>query len=271
MTSVNTSWRNGALGNKHGSGCVGVAGEGLPAAYYYTHGNLTIRQNSDGTIDVNQTSLTVEQNEISNAEADGSWAEDTWWFHGLYISRSSFTLKDGPSGPSGYGSGVKVWNAGKISHQGQGSGNATSHYSWLSGGSSTGWQRIASSINDLQHNAANTEIYLYAGGLIDYSNTPTTSISIPAAKITLQSTGTGGNDDPTIPTLFEYYPWQRMINNEWYSLNREGGTSNSAGLFRLVGSYNKCTNIQGGATANQHGFTYNNGWQVSPKSGKGAK
>lgn len=265
MTQVNTYWSSGALGDKHSGACVGVAGEGLPAAYYYTHGNLTVRQNEDGTIDINQSSLVVEQNGISNASG-GGWGADTWWFHGLYVSRSSFTLYDGPGGPSGYGSGVKVWDDGKISHEGYGTGNARDHYSWLSSGSSTGWKRIANSIHDLQHNTDNTVIYLYAGGIIDYSSTPTSDISIPAARIALASTGEG----PGIETLFEYYPWQRMINNTWYSLNREGGQSDNAGLFRMADVYNKCTNIQGGTASDQHGFTYNEGWQVSPKSGEGA-
>lgn len=267
-TEVTTSWSSGGLGDKHSSGgsCVGVAGEGLPSAYYYTHGALVIRQNADGTIDIKQSSLSVEQDGISNATSDESWGADTWWFHGLYASRSSFTLYDGPSGPSGYGSGVQLWSDGKISHQGQGTGNASSHYSWLSGGSSTGWKRIANSINELEHNQANTEIYIYVGGLIDYSSTPTTNISIQAKRVTLISSGT-----PGIPSLFDYYPWERHLNNNWMSLNREGGQSTTAGLFRKKnGSWTSCTNRVESNTNNDHGFRYNNGWQKSPKSGQGA-
>lgn len=263
---VSTSWSSGGW-DKHSAGCVGVAGSGLPSAYYYTHGNLDIRQNDDGSIDINQTSLTVEQNAISDANTDGGWGSDTWTFHGLYINKTSFTLYDGPSGPSGYGAGVQAWSPGHISHEGYGSssGNPSSHYSWLSSGSSTGWHRIANSVEELSHNADQTELYLYAGGIIDYASTPTDSISIPAQRIVLRSTG-----NPPIIDLFKYYPWQRRIDNIWYSLNRKGGSQKEVGLFRLNNEYQPCTNRMGTSTTEDHGFVYNNGWQKSPKSGEGA-
>lgn len=265
-TIVTTNWSCGALGDKHGTGCVGVAGTGLPSAYYYAHGTIQVRQNDDGSIDINASSLTVEQTAISNAKPDGSWGGDSWWFHGLYISRYSFTLYDGPNGPSGYGSGVQAWSDGKISHQGYGTGNASSHYSWLSSGGSNGWQRIANSINELESNASHTELYLYAGGLIDYSSTPTSSISIQAARITLHS-----SEDPGIPVLFDYYPWERRIGGSWMSLNRDGGMSTTCGLFRKESNaWDPVLNSMGtGGKAN--GFRYNNGWQKSPKTGQGAQ
>lgn len=266
--TVSTSWSSGSW-DKHSAACVGVAGTGLPSAYYYTHGNLNIRQNDDGSIDIQQTSLSVEQNNISDANTDGGWGSDTWTFHGLYINKTAFTLYDGPSGPSGYGAGVQVWSSGHISHQGYGSESSdpTSHYSWLSSGSSSGWKRIANSVEELDHNSAQTEIYLYAGGIIDYASSPTSSISIPSQRIVLRASG-----EPGIPELFKYYPWQRRINNIWYSLNRSGGSQRVIGLFRrLNNEYQPCTNKVGSTiTADDHGFRYNNGWQKSPKSGEGA-
>lgn len=265
---VSTSWSCGSRGNKQDVSCVGVAGTHLASAYYYTGGGLTIRQNDDGTIDVMQTSLDVQQDSISNAESDGSWSADTWWFHGLYVSRTAFTLNDGPSGPSGHGEGVKVWSDGKISHDGYPGGNPSSHYSWLSSGSSTGWQRIASNIEQIEHSSDGSELYLYAGGLIDYSGSADQVISIPSVRITLRAITGGGS----IQSFFKYYPWERRISGTWYSLNRNGGTSTSAGLFRMVsGSWRPCTNTSGSSvTSDDHGFRYNSGWKKSPKSGQGA-
>lgn len=253
-----TSFSSGALNNKKTVSCVGVAGTGLPAAYYYVHGSINVIVTDMDDVYLQMTSLTVEQNDISDAEEDGSWGSDTWTFHGLYVSTKSFTLTDGPSGASGYGEGKQLWSSGHISHQGYGTGNASSHYSWLSSGSSTGLQRIGA-LEILEHNADYSEIYLYAGGLIDYKSSPTSSISIPSARITLKA------DQPIIEQ--NYYPWERMISNTWYSLNRNGPDSISAGLFRLSGSYQKCLNSDSG---DNHGFRYSNGWKASPKSGQGA-
>lgn len=265
--TVNATWSSGSRGNKHPSGgaCVGVAGAGLPSAFYATNGNISVRMDDDGSIWINETSLTVQQDAISNANTDGSWGGDSWWFHGLYVSTRGFTLVDGPGGPSGYGSGVLAYNGGKISHDGYGTGNASSHYSWLSGGSSTGWQKIANSVDELEHSADNTVIYLYAGGLIDYNSTPTTSISISAARIALNA------PTPGFTQFFDYYPWERRMSNDWKSLNREGGKSTTAGLFRRSsGVWNPCTNTTSSDNSKNHGFRYNNGWQKSPKSGTGA-
>lgn len=263
--SVNTKWSSGYLGNKHpdGGSCVGVAGEGLPSAFYYVHGKLTIEVDDDGAVWLNQTSLTVEQNDISNV-GGGGWGADTWTFHGLYISKDQFTLYDGPGGPSGYGEGVQVWSSGHISHDM--AGLPTSHYSWLSSGSSNGRKKIANSIQDLiKHGNVNedyTEIYFYAGGLIDFSSTPTTSISVKAAKIVLTS------EDGFIADLFDYFPWQRRLSSKWYSLDRDGTSQNVTGLYRKVNSsWRKCTNTLSSGTSNDHGFVYNNGWQKSPRSG----
>lgn len=262
MAIVSTSWSSGTLRTKNSDGswptttksCVGVAGQGLPSAFYYAHGILQIEIRNDGVY-IKQNSLTIEQNGITNT------GEDTWTFQGLYISKNTFTLEDGPNGPSNV-NGKKVYNSGKISHNYD--EGVSRHYSWLSSGDSTGWQKIANNINELEHNQSKTEIYLYAGGLIDFTATPTNNISIEAEKITLQSNGT-----PGISSLFAYFPWQRRIDNEWKSLNRNGSDSTTVGLFRMISNYNPCLN-RTDDQANSHGFTYNNGWQVSPKSGQGA-
>lgn len=274
-TIVNASWECGDLGSKHDGGCVGVAGKGLPSAYYRAFGNISVKLEDDGSVWVNQTSLTVDQSGISNQSSTGGWAStDPWYFHGLFVSTSSFTLTDGPSGPSGYGNGVKVWSDGTIEHDK--SGTPSSHYSYLSNSSSTGWQKLANSIDELSHNNSNEIVYVYIGGLIDFNATPTNSIDIEAVKVSVSSTS-----DPGISSLFEYFPWERyiQINNSltWASLNRDGSKSTTSGLFRMAYTNNQfswmpCTNRPGNtSTSNDHAFRYNGEeWEKSPKSGLGA-
>lgn len=264
-TNVSASWSSGSLGDKHTATCVGVAGKGLPSAYYYCTGTFELRLNADGTIDVRCPSFVCKQTEISNIGADGLFAED-WTFHGLYVNRTSFTLYDSPSGPSGYGSGVKVISNGTITHNRN--QPAGSHDSWLTGATSTGWHRVANNIDQLSHNADWSQVYLYCAGLIDYNATPTDSISIAAARVTLTKPS---QDAPWVDDWIDYYPWERMISGEFYSLNRDGGPSQqtATGLFRKVsGVYRPVGNTDSGD--DDHGFRYNNGWKKSPKSGKGA-
>lgn len=264
MTIVSTTWSSGVLGDKRQTSCVATAGQNKLGAYYHAAGNLEIRQNSDGSIDIRQTSLTLEQNGISNATSSGGWGSDTWTFHGLYVSRSPFSLYDGPEGPSGFGEGVKVWSEGHISHEGYGTGNASNHYTWLSSGGSTGWQRIANSINEVEH-TGNTEVFLYLGGLIDFASSATNGINIDAERVIMRP-------ESDFSDFFEYYPWAIRKNGEWQSLNREGPKSTTAGLFiRKNGVFRPCTNRPGDDTSNDHGFMRVNGvWRKSPKLGKGA-
>lgn len=117
-------------------------------------------------------------------------------------------------------------------------------------------------VSQWQRSENGDTIYYYALGYVYNGGSVTTeAIAMNSVQfsITVQD----------VPELFEYYPWQRMIDREWYSLNRNGGKATTAGLFRKInGAWTPMTNIQGGS--NSHGFVYNNGWQISPKSGKGA-
>lgn len=265
--NVSAPWLSGSLGGKHTPSCVGVAGEGLPSAYYYCSGTFDLRLNGDGSIDVSCPSFVCKQSGISNVGLDGSFGTD-WTFHGLYVNKTSFTLYDSPLGPSGYGAGVKVYSNGTVVHNHNQS--ASSHDSWLSGATSTGWQRLANSINELAHNADWSQVYLYCAGLIDFDATPTTSISISAAQIVLEKP-TNQPDVPWVDEWIDYYPWERIISGEYYSLNRDGGPSQqtATGLFRMVSNaYRPVSNTD--SNDDNHGFRYNNGWQKSPKSGKGA-
>lgn len=267
-TIVSTTWASGSLGNKHpdGGACVGVAGKGLPSAYYYSHGTLSVKQEDDGSIWLNQTTLTVEQNAISNATTSGAWGSQFWTFDGLWAQKTPFSVYDGPSGAhwNNWVDGVRLWNAGNVSHDGYPNGNPSSHYSWLSGGSSTGWQKIANSVDELESNSAHDRLYVYICGYIYYGSVPTDDIEVHSIRVELTGSGT-----PGIPELFEYYPWERRIDGIWYSLNRNGGKATDAGLFRKSGgAWNPCTNRLSGEP--NHGFRYNGGWQKSPKTGTGA-
>jgi len=264
-SNVSAAWSSGKLEDKYTETCVGVAGKDLPSAYYYCSGTFELRLNADGTIDVRCPSFVCKQSEISNVGADGSYAED-WTFHGLYVSKTSFTLKDGPSGPSGYDSGVKVISSGTVTHDRN--QPASSHDSWLTGATSIGWSRLANSVNELAHSADWSQVYVYCAGIIDYNATPTSSISITAARITLSKPG---DDDPWIDDWIDYYPWERRISGEFHSLNRDGGPSQqtATGLFRKVSNAYRAVGNTDGDDDN-HGFRYNGGWKKSPKSGKGA-
>lgn len=114
-------------------------------------------------------------------------------------------------------------------------------------------------------NEAGTELFYYVAGYINTNSGSVLSraLSMDAVKLSLTSTDN--------PEFFEYYPWQRMIEGRWMSLNRDGGKSTTIGLFRkLNGTWNPCTNMDSPDISKQHAFRYNNGWQRSPKSGEGA-
>lgn len=108
----------------------------------------------------------------------------------------------------------------------------------------------------------NQRITLYALGMV-LSNMPTTVNEINtlnAYPLTI--------DVPA--KLLKYYPWERRINNIWYSLNRNGYDSTESGLFRREnGKWAPVLN-SGIASEEQNGFRYKNGWVKSPKSGTGA-
>lgn len=112
-------------------------------------------------------------------------------------------------------------------------------------------------------NADSTELYYYMAGYIDTNSNLTlqNAITMDAVKLAISSSYN--------PEFFEYFPWQRRLGGVWMSLNRNGLNS-TTGLYRMVnGIYRPCTNMHGNASKS-HGFIYNNGWQISDKSGQGA-
>lgn len=136
--------------------------------------------------------------------------------------------------------------------------------------------------NDVTHDQLIADGYKKTMNFEDWPNT-NIGITMYALAAVLSNMPTTVNDNCTLtahplvidansnPKLFKYYPWERKINGEWWSLNRNGGQSTTAGLFRKVnGVWTPCTNRTVADTSQDHGFRYNNGWKKSPKSGKGA-
>lgn len=225
--------------------CVGVATEGLTRLYTYfrVSGTATFRQNDDGTIDFKVNSVTISQDNVQN---DG-YPNSPFYFHGLYANRNPFTIYDDPSGHSNF-IGLKVTSAGNMTHSGN-PGTCSGTFSGLN------YVRIANNISELIGDGENVKVFI--GGLVDYQATPTGNVTINAMDLNFEA-------DNGFDEFLDYYPWERKINGTWKSLNR---SESGAGLYRKVsGSW---VGLKNGGETN-HGFRYNNGWQVSPKSGQGA-
>lgn len=127
----------------------------------------------------------------------------------------------------------------------------------------SGYVKVNSNITTSGSDSSSRTAWTWLSGVVSYGSPDTDPIWMPSQKVSISS-------NEILDLIFDYYPWQRRISDIWYSLNRNGSSSTSAGLFRRIdGSYSKCTNVNGDASKS-HGFRYNNGWQVSPKSGQGA-
>lgn len=73
-------------------------------------------------------------------------------------------------------------------------------------------------------------------------------------------------DGSWVPKVFEYYPWGRQINNEWWSHNRSGGS-----LTRYSGSAWADIKNREDSANDSKGFRYNgSSWEISPKTGREA-
>lgn len=128
----------------------------------------------------------------------------------------------------------------------------------------TGWIQVPS-IKTWNKDNSLKELSFYGAWQWYFNSNVDNAQTSNSAKITIY-----GGSGSGFEVLFEYYPWERRIDNNWYSLNREGPDSTSAGLFKKSGAWNKALNIEGDADQS-HGFRYNNGWQISPKTGEGAQ
>lgn len=125
----------------------------------------------------------------------------------------------------------------------------------------SGWVKVNAWTTTSGTDPVTRSAWVWLSGAVSYGTPTNDDVWMSSTKIQIDST-------EILDILFDYFPWERRISGTWYSLNREGPRSTTAGLFRLNGTWTPCTNQQSGS--NNHGFRYNNGWQRSPKSGQGA-
>lgn len=234
--TVDASFTSGSYGSKATSSCVGIAGAGLPSAFFYAEGELAIERRDDGSIWVNCMGFSCKQSGMSNANTDGTWGDDDWTFQGLYCSRSDFDVNITSSGIST--AGYAVTGTAHMTHEGYTGAGTTggspiSHVVASDAVSSKGWVRVASSINEVEHTADGETLYLYFAGGITFSQAVTSSITINAVRIPF----TGQE----VPQLFDYVPCAVRSGASWLSCNREGGKLQ----LKVGGGWRDCKNSYG--------------------------
>lgn len=116
-----------------------------------------------------------------------------------------------------------------------------------------GWYLLGN-IDDLETDHK-TYFNFYIAFPVKNTNGQTDFKEIPAFQIHV--------DDPWVPVIFEYFPWGRKIDGEWWSHNRDGGR-----LSRYNSGWQDVKNIEGN-TGESKGFRFNGSdWAVSPRTGR---
>lgn len=250
--TVTSSFTSGAYGAKATQSCIGIAGAGLPSAFFYTTGTISIKREDDGSVWVKCDALSASQDSMSNANTDGSWGDDDWTLQGFFCNKSSFTLTIDSSGQ--HASGVNLISAVHMSHEGYGTGNASSHRVYSDAITSKGWLKVADSIDSLEHTSDGETLYLYFAGGVTFSQAVTSAITVNSVKIAF----TGQE----IPQLFDYVPCAVRSGSDWLSCNREGGKLQ----LKSGGSWGDLTNSYGDGES--HVFIRKDGgWVNSEKIG----
>lgn len=212
MVEVTVSFTSGARGNKKQQSCIGIAGAGLPSAYFYAEGTLTIQNRGSDGVWVRCDSFYCNQWHMSNAEPSGAWGTDDWTLQGLFASKSAFTLTIDSSGQ--HAAGVNLIDPVHMSHDY--SQSASDHTVWSDAITSKGFQKVADSAAELPHSEDGKVMWLYLAGGITFSQSVTDPVEVNAAEVSM----TGGD----IPVLFDYIPCAIKAGSAWKSCNREGGT-----------------------------------------------
>lgn len=118
----------------------------------------------------------------------------------------------------------------------------------------SGWY-YAGKVEDLERDG-NSAIYLYVAYPVENTGGTVNTLDISSYQIRI-------DDSSVVPSIFEYYPWGRIISNEWRSHNRQGGS-----LKRYNSGWQDVKNTYG-STANSKGFRYNgSSWDISPVTGR---
>lgn len=212
MVEVSVSFASGTLGVKDSQSCVGIAGAGLPSAYFYAEGELTVQNRGAEGVWVRCDRFYCEQMHMSNAEPSGAWGTDDWTLQGLFAAKSSFTLTIDSTGQHAVG--VNLIEPVHMSHNYEQS--ATDHTVWSDAVTSKGFVKLADSAEELPHSADGKTMWLYLAGGITFSQAVTDPVSVTAVEVPM----TGGD----IPILFDYIPCAVRFGAGWLSCNREGGT-----------------------------------------------
>lgn len=250
------------------TGMTGVAGSsGFAAADFVTDIYVWVAVMDDGT-----TYLAPAGGQVYRRNGDLSYAVPDWDLS-LYGCDKSFTATGDESSVWFSRGNVKRFYFGENIIRlsgGQGSANANGTIATMAqaqvGSDSvpSGYTQVAP-ISEWEVNTSGDVLYYYIIGWVDTNYRGGTQQQVSMSSAQLRITAADN------PELFEYFPWQRHVSGEWWSLNRQGPASTSAGLWRRVsGSYKRCLNRQGSASDKDCGFTYHGGWRKSPKSGKGA-
>ena len=122
-------------------------------------------------------------------------------------------------------------------------------------------------------NASALSSWYYVGNINDLESDRRTYFNLYVAFPVRNTTGEVNFDEldaykitvtgSFVPEIFEYYPWARLISNEWWSHNRTGGS-----LKRYNSGWKDIKNVYGSASSSK-GFRYNgSSWAVSPKTGR---
>lgn len=118
----------------------------------------------------------------------------------------------------------------------------------------SGWRHVGN-VSQLERDG-NDAIYLYVAFPVANTVGEVNFDTLDSYRVRI--------DDPTItPDIFEYYPWGRLIGDEWLSHNRSGGS-----LKRYDSDWKDVKNTYG-SEANSKGFRYNgSSWAISPVTGR---
>lgn len=258
---------SGVYGNSNAVSCVATAAYSstgrLSHSYYRVDAVAEFVINDDLTATLRIVSGTGGQSGMSNATSSGGQGAP-FFFNGMYAYPSEFNTTINSSGVSMPEGVLKIsgdtlitddWSSGTTSHHNQ------------SFNIPAGSQVNIGSILNLKHSNDFETYYFYVSGPVTFDSPVTDPVTYPAYEIAMSRNG-----NPWFSDFLKYYPWERMISSEWYSLNRSGGPSvqTNDGLFRKENGIWQPVYNENASTGEANGFRYNNGWKKSPKSGKGA-
>lgn len=228
---IEVKYASGTYGNKRDDSCIAVAGYLMQSAFCRVDGTLMLTRKDDGSIWIANKTLTAKQKEISNANSSGTngWGKDNWYLQGLFCGVRAFTVTTDEDGShSSLSSAKNITGQTKVTQEGWGttSSDPSSHVITVTQGAYSA-VKIADSISGVTHSSDGKSITLYFAGGITIGDSVTEEAVVDAIAITFTS-----DENPDIPKLFDYYPWNRRLSGAWASLNRDGSSQTSTGLFR---------------------------------------